>query len=156
MSKQFQELSDDDIDELSREELTLKFKEMQKEIIPLQKAYYIRPNNEYKVERTETQQGYVFYYILIDNVTDKFKTRYGTPKVLINMGKENNDIPDGSTIKIIDMHEGYYKKGFNWVFSIFVNEFDVISKEETTRDKIDDFKQAILNRQDNADDDLFF
>lgn len=105
-------------------------------MIEEKKPYKINIGETYKIKRRDIKKGdkeYTFFSISVKkkdksgNVVDGSKNVY-----LVN----GNDIQDGQTIKILDMFEDFYKKGYTTIFTLVITEYELIETQEEENESI--------------------
>lgn len=79
------------------------------------------------------------------------------PRVVVNLGSENRDIPNGTRIRVLEMNEAYYRKGYDWIPSLYISKFEIVPLGTKPEERIKAYEDKVLGRKrDLNDDDLLF
>lgn len=79
------------------------------------------------------------------------------PRITVNLGLENRDIPHGTRIRILEMNEAFYRKHYDWIPSLYISKFEIIPRGSKPSEKIKEYEDKVLGRKrDLNDDDLLF
>lgn len=143
---------------MGKEELIEHILDLQQENWTFQRAYYIRPGGEYIVDSTRTKDGKIFRRIRYDySKADESFSTFPKATKLVFFPKEYDNITETVRVKINQMHEVMYKKGYEWISSISITDCEIIpfgNKPEEKMEKLAETYRALTT--DKTDDDYLF
>lgn len=100
------------------------------------KPYKINIGETYQIKRKDISKDgkeYTFFSIPVKKKNKDGQYVSGEKNVYLVDGK---DIQDGQTIKIIDMFEDFYKKGYTTIFTLVITEYELIETQEEENESI--------------------
>lgn len=110
------------------------------------------------VDSVTTPKGKILHKIIYDfGKTEEELPSYQRASKLIFLPDEYENLTEKFRVKIKEMHEVMYKKGYEWISSICVTDCEIIpigaKPEEKMKKLSEEYRKA---RQEESEDDYLF